>query len=118
MILCPGSEYDSAPFKFMDHKLPTGSKIFGDSAYLNYAYQDRLEKNEKIRLIAELKSNSLQPIDLHNWINLKYIRKFIEGAFGVISRMLPRKIHAVTPEGFEIKLLGFLVAAATNFLPK
>jgi len=47
---------------------------------------------------------------------LKHIRKYIEGAFGVISRLLPRKIHAVTPEGFEIKIFGFLIAAATNFL--
>ncbi|KAF3361901.1 hypothetical protein PHSC3_001555 [Chlamydiales bacterium STE3] len=117
VVLCPGREHDSVPFKVRERKLPKGSEIFGDSAYLDYDYQDMLEKNENIRLIAEPKSNSLRPIDLHDWINLKYIRKFIEGAFGVISRMLPKKIHAVTPEGFEIKVLGFLVAAATNFLP-
>ncbi|MBS4163823.1 hypothetical protein PRO82_001129 [Candidatus Protochlamydia amoebophila] len=42
--------------------------------------------------------------------------KFIEGVFSVISRLMPRKIHATTSNGFEIKVLGFLVDVATNFL--
>jgi hypothetical protein len=110
VMLCPGREHDLVPFKFIEKNLIEGSKIYGDSAYLDYDYQDKLEKVEKIRMIAEPKSNSLRPIDLHDFVNLKHIRKFIEGAFGVISRLLPRKIHAVTSEGFEIKVLGFLVA--------
>lgn len=116
VMLCPGREHDSVPFKLMERNLPPGSEIYGDSAYVDYMYQDKLEETEKIRLIVEPKSNSLRPIDLHDFVNLKHIRKFIEGAFGVISRLMPRKIHAVTPQGFEIKILGFLVAAATNFL--
>ncbi|MBS4169101.1 hypothetical protein PARA125_001753 [Parachlamydia sp. AcF125] len=75
-----------------------------------------LEKVEKIRLIAEPKSNSLHHIGLRAFVNVKHIRKFIEGAFGVISRLLPRKIPAIAAEGFEIKVLDFLVVAATNFL--
>lgn len=116
VILCPGREHDSVPFKVMNRSLPEGSEIYGDSAYLDYEHQDMLEEVEKIRLIAEPKSNSLRPIGLHDYVNLKHIRKFIEGTFGVISRLLPRKIHAVTPEGFEIKVLGFIIAGATNFL--
>ncbi len=116
VILCPGREHDSVPFKLMNRNLPKGSKIYGDSAYLDYEHQDRVEEIEGVRIVAEPKSNSLRAIDLHDFVNLKHIRKFIEGAFGVISRLMPRKIHAVTPEGFEIKVVGFLVAAATNFL--
>lgn len=110
VILCPGSEHDSVPFKLIDRRLPQGSEIYGDSAYCDYEYQDTLEEMEKIRLITQPKSNSLRPIDLHDF------GKLIEGAFGVMSRLLPRKIHATTPEGFEIKVLGFIIAAATNFL--
>ena len=116
VVLCPGREHDSVPFKLMNRSLPEESEIYADSAYLDYEHQDRLEEVEKIRLIAQPKSNSLRPIGLHDFVNLKHIRKFIEGAFGVISRLLPRKIHAITPEGFEIKVLGFLIAAATSFL--
>lgn len=116
IILCPGKEHDSVPFRFMTRNLPEGSEIYGDSAYLDYKHQDMLEEVEKIKMIVEPKSNSMRTIDLHDFVNLKHIRKFIEGAFGVISRLMPRKIHAVTSQGFEIKIVGFLVAAATNFL--
>jgi hypothetical protein len=116
VILCPGKEHDSVPFKFMTRNLPEGSKIYGDSAYLDYEHQDMLENVEKVKMIAEPKSNSTRAIDLHDFVNLKHIRKFIESAFGVISRLMPRKIHAVTSYGFEIKVVGFLVAAAINFL--
>jgi hypothetical protein len=64
----------------------------------------------------ELKSNSLRPIDLHDFVSLKNIRKFIERAFSVIPRLLPRRTHAVTPEDFEIKALGFLVVTAIDFI--
>jgi Transposase DDE domain len=111
VILCLGSEHDSVPFKLMERNLPPGSELYGD-----YEHQDMLKEVEGIRLIVEPKSNSLRPIDLHDYVNLKHVRKFIEGAFGVLSRLLSRKIHAITPERFEIKVLGFLVAASVNFL--
>ena len=116
IILCPGKEHDSVPFKYMSRNLPEGSIIYGDSAYLDYEHQDMLEGVEKVKMVAEPKSNSTKAIDLHDFVNLKYIRKFIEGTFGVISRLMPRKIHAVTSQGFEIKIVGFLVAAATRFI--
>lgn len=59
IILCPGSEHDSVPFKLMKRNLPYGSEIFGDSAYLVYAHKDKLLVEEKVRLITEPKSNSL-----------------------------------------------------------
>lgn len=113
---CPGKDHDSVPFKLMKKNLPKESKIYGDSAYVDYAYQDQLKELEKIALITAPKSNSLRSIDLHDFVNLKNIRKFIESSFGVISRMMPRKIHAVTSKGFEIKIIGFLVAYAVNFI--
>ncbi|CCB85472.1 unknown protein [Parachlamydia acanthamoebae UV-7] len=69
-----GSEHDSVPFKVMTRNLPKGSEIYGDSAYLDYEHQDMLEEVEKIRLIAQPKSNSIRPISLHDFVNLKYIR--------------------------------------------
>lgn len=69
VILCPGSEHDSVPFKVTTRNLPKGSEIYGDSAYLDYEHQDMLEEVEKIRLIAQPKSNSLRPISLHDFVN-------------------------------------------------
>jgi len=59
IILCPGREHDLVPFKLMDRNLPEGSEVYGDSAYLDYGFQDKLAEVEKIKLIAEPKSNSL-----------------------------------------------------------
>lgn len=116
VILCPGCEHDIVPFRIMDLKLPRGSEVYGDSAYTDYEYEDQLLEEQGIRLIAERKANSNRHMRLEDYVNLKHIRGTIETAFGVISRMLPRKIHAVTPEGFEFKVLGFIVAYATNFI--
>lgn len=116
VILCPGQEHDIVPFRLMDLNLPIGSEIYGDSAYTDYEHEDKLLKEKGIRLIAERKSNATRPMNLEDYVNLKYIRGTIETAFGLISRMLPRKIHAVTPAGFELKVLGFIVGFATTFI--
>ncbi len=42
-------------------------------------------------------------------INLKHVRGIIEPSFGIISRMLPRKIHVITLGGFELKVLCLIV---------
>jgi hypothetical protein len=69
-----------------------------------------------IRLITDRKANTTRPMKLEDFVNLKHIRGIIETTFGLISRLLPRKIHAVTQNGFELKVLGFIVAFATNFI--
>lgn len=116
VILCPGKEHDIVPFRLMELNLPKGSEVYGDSAFTDYEYEDMLLNEKGIRLIAERKSNTTRPMQLEDYVNLKYIRGTIETTFGVISRLLPRKIHAVTPEGFELKVLGFIVAFATTFI--
>ncbi len=73
----------------MERNLPAGSEIYRDSAYVDYKHQDMLEKIENIKLIVKPKSNSLRSIDLHDFVNLRQIRKFIKGVFGVITRLMP-----------------------------
>jgi hypothetical protein len=41
---------------------------------------------------------------------IKYVRKKIESVFSVIVQKLPRHIHAVTPRGFELKIILFVLA--------
>lgn len=116
VMLCPGREHDIVPFRLMDLKLPKGSELYGDSAYTDYEHEDQLLKEHEIRLIADRKANTTRPMNLEDYVNLKYIRGTIETTLGVISRLLPRKIHAVTSIGFELKILGFVLAYATNFI--
>ncbi len=45
-----------------------------------------------------------------------YHRKMIETVGSLIERMLPKTIHAVTAEGFELKILLFVLAHSFNYL--
>jgi hypothetical protein len=42
--------------------------------------------------------------------HLHYYRKMIETAGSLIEQRLPKSIHAVTPQGFELKVVLFVVA--------
>ena len=42
--------------------------------------------------------------------------KKIETVFSDITALLSRKIHGVTPLGFELKLIGFVIAQSINFI--
>ena len=44
------------------------------------------------------------------------MRKRIETSFGQIAALLPKKIHAVTAEGFELKVVCFVLAFAIQVL--
>ena len=115
MFLSPGSEHDLPSFKSMDpFSLPKGSTIYGDSAYIDYKYEEKLEKRGR-KLVAERKSNSLKPLELEDWTNLKAHRKKIETAFSKITSYISRKIHAVTSRGFELKIINFIISESTNF---
>jgi len=73
------------------------SRLYGDSGYTDYDYEDKLQKRQ-FRVIIERKENSLRHHLFEDWKNLKFFRKKIETVFSCITALLPRKIHAVTPE--------------------
>jgi hypothetical protein len=41
---------------------------------------------------------------------IKFVRKRIESAFSVINQLAPAHIHAVTHQGFELKVFLFVLA--------
>ena len=46
----------------------------------------------------------------------KPVRQYIETVFGELSRLFSAKIHAVTPQGFELKIVCFLLAFSIQCL--
>ena len=109
------SEHDLPILKVLDPQcLPKGSVLYGDSAYVDYDYEDEmLEKG--IKIAVDRKSNSQRPYELEDYVNLRTHRKTIEETFNTITSLMPRKIHAVRDRGFEIKIINFVIAAATIF---
>ncbi len=115
VCLSPGKYHDSDPFKLMDLQFPSNSSLYGDSAYTDYDYEDEL-KERGIRVIIERKENSLRHHFYEDWKDLKFFRRKIETTFSRICAFLPRKIHAITDAGFELKVMGFIIALSVNFI--
>ena len=90
--------------------LPQGSEVYADSAYLNYELEDLYEECEKVRLLVERKSNSIREDSTAMRFLKKYYRKRIETSFSEITTRFPAKIHAVTPQGFLLKIVLFIFA--------
>lgn len=110
-----GSEADIRVFKNLGLDLPEGSIILADKAYTDYDYEDLLEE-AGLRLKAQRKKNSKRPMPMWEEFLGKPIRQYIETVFSRLSGLFARKIHAVTPRGFELKIVWFLLAFSIQCL--
>ncbi len=109
-IITPASTADVTALKIMEIPLPFGSVVYGDKAYTSYSLEDYLEEFEQIRLIPDRKINlSRQHSGCIRYLQSVH-RKRIETTFSLITRLLPRKIHAVTKAGFLLKVVVFVIS--------
>ena len=113
-LLRPGSENDMKAFKRMDLNLPVNSSIYGDKAYIDYEYEDRLIQEKQVHLLPIRKKNSTRRGSGFLARFRAQKRKMIETAFSCIDKLMPRSIHAVTKRGFELKTILFVVAYALS----
>ena len=102
--LAAGSEADVSVFKDLELDLPEGSIICADKAYTDYDYEDLLEE-VGLHLKTQRKKNSKRPMLPWEEFLSKPIRQYIETVFGELSGLFSKKIHAVTPRGFELKIV-------------
>ncbi len=103
------SESDVAIFKELELDLPEGSIICADKTYTDYEYEDLLEE-VGLHLKAQRKKNSKRQMPMWEEFLGKPIRQYIETVFSQLTNFFPKKIHAVTPRGFELKIVCFLLA--------
>jgi hypothetical protein len=113
-LITAGSYHDATAFEAMNIDLPAGSTLYADSAYTNYELEDYYKELEQIYLLAERKSNSKRPDSPALKFIKKMMRKRIETSFSEILNYFPRKVHAVTPQGFILKLVLFICAYTFN----
>ena len=113
--LAAASEADIAVFKEMSLELPEGSIICADKGYTDYHYEDLLEE-VGLHLKAQRKKGSKRPMAAWEEFLGKPVRQYIETVFGELSRLFSGKIHAVTPRGFELKIVCFLLAFSIQCL--
>ena len=113
--LAAASEADIAVFRELNLDLGEGSIICADKAYTYYHYEALL-KEVGLRLKAQRNKRSKRPMPAWEEFLGKPIRQYIETGFSKLNAMFPRNIHAVTPRGFELKLVCFLLAFSIKCL--
>jgi hypothetical protein len=112
----PGASADANGLNLFQFQLPAEAELFADKAYNNYSQERVLLEDGSMRLKPIRKSNSRQEDNtyLSNWLR-KQQRKHIESDISSLQALYPKKIHAVTKEGFLLKALGFLLAHHFSF---
>ena len=110
LFITAGSFHDVTAFEAMNIDLPAGSDLYADSAYSNYELEDYYKELEQIHLLVSRKSNSKRAEHPALEYIKKVMRKRIEITFSEITAFFPRKIHAVTAQGFILKVILFIFA--------
>jgi hypothetical protein len=114
-FLTPGSASDIAELPGFRLDLPEGAWLFADKASTNYQLEDSMLE-AGIRFLPYRKKNSKRPLPPW-WVYLQHhYRKMIETTGSLFERLLPRSIHAVTQQGFELKIVLFILALSFSYL--
>jgi hypothetical protein len=116
IIFAPGSVSDAKIFKEFELNLPKKSKLYGDGMYNDYAWEDVTKEALDIDILPIRKSNMTRQHapSLRFWINRQ--RKNIETTFSRITGLFPKRIHAVTAKGFELKVFTFILGYSISLL--
>lgn len=110
----PGKTGDAKALGKIIDKLPVESSLYGDSAYTDYGLEDIALERKCILLKIQRKSNAKRIDKLEQKNEKLKMRKRVETAISDIKKMFPRTIHAVTLEGFLIKLTLFVFGLQLN----
>lgn len=115
-FLTPGSYSDTRALRAYAFDLPQGAQVIGDRAYNNYELEEALAL-AGLRLTPLRRRNSRRAVPPWEAYLRQLYRRTIETTGSLLERLLPKSIHAVTAQGFELKLALFLLACSLNFLP-
>ncbi len=110
--LVPGSESDVKALYKLPLDVAPESIIYMDAGYTDYGAEDDLFAAEMIRAYVQRKSNSHRKDEPYVNFLKQYMRKEIETDFSQIKAKMLRSIHAVTQEGFLLKVALFVIAFA------
>jgi len=114
-FLTPGSYSDTRALKMYDFEVPEDAWIIGDKAYTDYGVEDALAE-AGIQLLPLRKVNSTRSVPPWTTYLQAHYRKIIETTGSMVERLLPKSIHAVTAQGFELKVGLFVLACSINYL--
>ncbi len=106
----PGRFGDKVAFGLLNFDLPEGSNLYADKAYNWYIREDGLrEAGTNFRPTRKSNSKKEDSPYVINWLRKQY-RRHIETSISVLEQLFPRKIHAVTVQGFLLKVVGLILS--------
>ena len=110
--MVPGREHDSQSLGKLPFDVAPESTIYMDAGYTDYLSEDDLFEAAGIIARVQRKSNSKRKDEPYVRFLKEYMRKAIETDFSQIKAKMLRCIHAVTKEGFLLKVALFVIAYA------
>jgi hypothetical protein len=108
--LSSGSTADIVSLRSMELNLPEKATLFGDGGFLDRAFELDLEEEAGIRLVVPRRKNMKDQLEGCLAYICKTVRKRVETTFSLLAEKLARSIHAVTPAGFERKIMLTVLA--------
>jgi hypothetical protein len=114
LAFLPGAASDVRGLGVLPLALPEGSQLFMDSGYTDYGAEDAARETDGIEFAPSRKSNSKRGDDVWRSYYKQLMRKRIETVFSQIVSLFPKHIHAVTLDGFLLKVSMFVIAFALD----
>ena len=106
----PGSWAEIDGLRQMPLDLPPGSEVYLDSGFTDYWMEDELKEAENLNFWVARRKNSHRPHHPSVDFLIRHHRKPIETTFSEITALFLKKIHAVTDQGFILKVILTLFA--------
>ena len=110
MLLAPAATADITALRSMDLNLPEQACLFGDSGFLDTDFEAAVCEQAQIRLVVARRANMREQLDGCLEYICRVSRKRVETSFSLLTERLARSIHAVTPRGFELKIMLTVLA--------
>lgn len=107
-FLTPGADSDVGCLDLFDFDLPSGSTIYADRIYTDYTLEDVLTE-AGLHFQPMRKKNLKRQFPAYVRFLQHHFRKRIETTASLIEQRFPKTIHATSPEGFELKIVLFLL---------
>lgn len=109
MNLTPGSFHDLTSLLLLPLDMGEGRELYMDRGYESSLYEDLLRE-----------AQGLVPMPIRKFCSKRYVpnlqylallgRRVVETARSMLHNLLPRRSHAVTAEGFVLKIFTFVLA--------
>jgi hypothetical protein len=115
--LTPGSWHDLTGLYGMALDIPCGCALMMDCGYTDYGAEDLLREAEGLEVYPVRRQNSVRYAGCRQYLAVVK-RRFVERVGSCLRSLLPRRVHAVTLDGFMLKLMCFIYAHNFNLLHK